>query len=117
MKLALDIFGAILAFAAIGSATAKFLKVPDVMAAMDSVGVKLHQVPQLAALEVLGGLGLIVGIWNRNLGFFAAFCLVLYFVTGFIMHFIRRHKPSDYAAALGISIIAIVTTWLEIARW
>ena len=51
MKIALDIFAALLAFAAIGSAVSKLKKVPDVMEAMAKVGVKPHQIPVLAYLK------------------------------------------------------------------
>ena len=61
MTNALNIFGALLAFAAIGSAISKLMKVPDVMAAMAKVGVKPNQIPMLAYLEIAGGLGIIVG--------------------------------------------------------
>ena len=68
MTISLIIFGALLAFAAIGSAISKLVKVPDVMAAMASVGVKPSQVPLLALLEIAGGLGVIAGIWAPGLG-------------------------------------------------
>ena len=68
MTIALNIFGALLAFAAIGSAVSKLKKVPDVMEAMAKVGVKPKQVPVLAFLEIAGGLGIIAGIWNKPLG-------------------------------------------------
>ena len=57
MTIALIIFGSLLSFAAIGSAISKLKKVPDVMAAMNKVGVKPNQVPVLALLEIAGGLG------------------------------------------------------------
>jgi hypothetical protein len=47
MTIALNIFAALLAFAAIGSAVSKLKKVPDVMEAMAKVGVKTNQIPVL----------------------------------------------------------------------
>ena len=79
MKIALDIFGALLAFAAIGSAISKLKKVPDVMAAMAKVGVNPLQIKILAILEIAGGLGIIIGIWSKPLGIISAGALVLYF--------------------------------------
>jgi len=116
MKIALDIFGALLTFAAIGSAIAKLKKVPDVMEAMAKVGVKPSQVPVLAVLEIAGGFGLIAGIWNKPLGVLASACLVLYFAGALFTHFSRKHKVADFGAALGIFIIAVVTTYLQIQR-
>jgi len=116
MKIALIIFTSLLAFASIGSAIAKLKKVPDVMASMASVGVKPNQVPVLALLEIAGGVGLIAGIWAPALGTLAAACLVLYFVGAFLTHLSKKHGPADFGAALGILIISIVTTVLQLQR-
>lgn len=116
MTIALDIFGALLAFAAIGSAISKFKKVPDVMEAMAKVGVKPNQIPVLALLEIAGGLGIIAGIWNKPLGELASACLILYFAGALFTHFSRKHKVADFGAALGIFIIACVTTFLQLKR-
>jgi uncharacterized membrane protein YphA (DoxX/SURF4 family) len=116
MTIALIIFGSLLAFAAIGSAISKLVKVPDVMAAMASVGVKPNQVPVLAILEIAGGLGVILGIWNKQLGIVSSAALVLYFVGALYSHFSRKHKVADFGAALGIFIIATVTTILQLQR-
>ena len=116
MKIALIIFGSLLAFAAIGSAIAKLKKVPDVMAAMASVGVKPNQVPVLALLEIAGGLGIVAGIWLPGLGALASACLLLYFAVAVLTHFSKKHGPADFGAALGILIISIVTTVLQLQR-
>lgn len=116
MTFALIVFGSLLAFAAIGSAISKLVKVPDVMAAMASVGVKPNQVPVLAALEIAGGVGIIAGIWLPGLGTLSAACLVLYFAGALISHMKKKHKVADFAAALGIFIIALITTYLQLQR-
>ena len=116
MTISLIIFGSLLAFAAIGSAIAKLKKVPDVMTSMASVGVKPSQVPLLAALEIAGGLGVIAGIWIPGLGTLASICLVAYFAGALISHMKKKHKVADFGAALGIFIIAIVTSYLQLQR-
>lgn len=116
MTIALIIFGSLLSFAAIGSAISKLKKVPDVMAAMDKVGVKPNQVPVLAFLEIAGGLGVILGIWIAPLGLVSSAALVLYFVGALYSHFSRKHKVVDFGAALGIFVIAVVTTVLQLQR-
>ncbi len=116
MTIALIVFGSLLAFAAIGSAISKLKKVPDVMTAMASVGVKPNQVPVLAALEIAGGLGVIAGIWLPVLGTVASTCFVLYFVGALITHASKKHGPAEFGAALGIFIIAVVTTCLQLQR-
>ncbi len=116
MKIALDIFGALLAFAAIGSAISKLKKIPDVMEAMAKVGVKPQQIPVLAFLEIAGGAGVIAGIWSKPLGLLATACLVLYFLGALYSHFSRKHKVADFGAALGIFVIACITMWLQLQR-
>ena len=116
MTIALNIFGALLAFAAIGSAVSKLKKVPDVMAAMAKVGVKPNQIPVLAYLEIAGGLGIIAGIWSKPLGVLASACLVLYFAVALSIHFSHKHKVADFGAAFGIFIIACITTALQLKR-
>ncbi len=116
MTITLNIFGALLAFAAIGSAIAKLKKVPDVMASMASVGVKSNQIPVLAYLEIAGGLGIIVGIWSKPLGVLSSACLVLYFAVALYTHLSRKHKIAEYGAALGIFVIACVATILQLNR-
>jgi hypothetical protein len=116
MTISLIIFGALLAFAAIGSAISKLIKVPDVMTAMASVGVKPSQVPLLALLEIAGGLGVIAGIWAPGLGTLASICLAAYFAGALLSHMKMKHKIADFGAALGIFVIAIVTTYLQLQR-
>lgn len=116
MKIALVIFSSLLTFAAIGSAISKLVKVPDVMQAMAKVGVKPNQIPVLAFLEIAGGLGIIVGIWNKPLGILSSACLALYFAGALYTHFSRKHKVADFGAALGIFVIACVTTFLQLQR-
>lgn len=116
MDIALIIFASLLAFAAIGSAISKLVKVPDVMAAMASVGVKPNQVPVLALLEIAGGLGLIAGIWNKTLALAATVGLVAYFAGALLSHAKMKHKVADFGAALGIFIIASITTYLQLQR-
>lgn len=116
MTIALDIFAGLLTFAAIGSAISKLLKVPDVMAAMASVGVKPNQVPVLAILEIAGGIGVIVGIWNPGLGLISSVALSLYFLGAIGSHLKAKSKIADAGAAIGIFVIAVVTVFLQLQR-
>ena len=116
MTIALDIFGALLVFAAVGSAISKLKKVPDVMAAMAKVGVKPNQIPVLAYLEIAGGIGITTGIWIKPLGVLSSVCLGLYFAGAVYTHLSRKHKVADFGAALGIFIIAGITTALQFKR-
>ena len=116
MTIALNIFGALLAFAAIGSAIAKLKKVPDVMKSMASVGVKPSQIPLLAVLEIAGGIGLILGIWNKGLGLLSTIALALYFLGAIGAHLKAKSKIADAGAAIGIFAISLLTLYFQLNR-
>ena len=56
------------------------------------------------------------GIWKPALGTLASICLVAYFAGALLSHAKKKHKVADFGAALGIFIIAIVTTYLQLKR-
>ena len=56
------IFAVVLASIALVSAMGKLRKMPQVIESMTHVGVKSNQIPLLAYLEILGALGLLIGI-------------------------------------------------------
>lgn len=116
MTTSLMILGALLAFAAIGSAAGKLAKVPSVIDSMTSVGVRAGQIPLLAVLEIAGGLGLIAGIWIPQLGTLSAACLALYFFGAVVSHLRKRHAFALFAPAFFIFLIAVAVTVLELQR-
>lgn len=116
MNIALVILGTLLVFAAIGSGFAKIMKAPAVMTSMESVGVKPNLIPILAALEIAGGAGLILGIWNRELGILSACSLALYFLGAFLSHLRKKHGVSEFGPALLLLIISIITSFLQLNR-
>jgi uncharacterized membrane protein YphA (DoxX/SURF4 family) len=116
MKITLDIFASLLAIAVTVSALGKFKKMPDVMKAMASVGVKENQISLLALLELAAGIGLVAGIWSKALGQAASIGLVLYFAGALTAHLRKKHKVADFGPALGILIVAVITTVLQLKR-
>lgn len=116
MTIALVVFATILAAAAIGSALGKISRVPSVVATMNGVGVTDTQIPVLAMLELLGALGLIVGIWIPVIGTASAVALTLYFGGAVAAH-LRSHAPAvEVAPAAALTFLALITTILEVAR-
>ena len=105
MTIALDIFGALLVFAAVGSAISKLKKVPDVMAAMAKVGVKPNQIPVLAYLEIAGAVGILIGIAYPLLAFVSAGALMLYFLGAVAAHLRIKDKFKDFAPALFLAVL------------
>lgn len=116
MTIALIVLASLLGLIAVGSAFGKLAKAPQVVESLTSVGVKPEQMPILAGLEILGGLGLIVGIWFQPIGLAAAIGLALYFLGAIAFHIKAKASFGDSIAPLVIAIIALATTWLEFKR-
>ncbi len=78
---------------------------------MNTLGVPLQWLPMLAAAELAGAIGLIIGLWVAPLGVAAALGLVLYFVGAVITH--MRAGDSEIAAAAGLGVLAALTAILR----
>jgi hypothetical protein len=77
------VFAAMVAF----SAFAKLRRDPKVVRVIhEVVGVPFQYFPHLAACELAGALGLVLGIWLPWVGLAASGGLVLYFVGAIISH-------------------------------
>jgi len=114
--MALIILAGFLALATLMSAFGKLKKIPNVMEMMAHVGVKPHQIPQLAAIEIAGALGLVIGIWIPVLGTLAAIGFILYFAGAVLGHVRKGDKGKDLMPAFFLLLIAVVTTLLQLKR-
>ena len=87
MIIALVIITVVLAAMLAGSAVKKLKKDEQVLAVIGgTVGVPERHFPVLAALELAGALGILIGLWLAPLRIAAAAGLVLYFVGAVIGH-------------------------------
>ncbi len=86
------------------------------MGIMKHVGVKDSQIPILAALEILGGLGLLIGLASKSLGRVSAILLAVYFVGAVISHLRVKDTFKVFAPAFFIFVITLVTVWLQFNR-
>ncbi|MGA7834326.1 MAG: DoxX family protein [Acidimicrobiales bacterium] len=116
MKIALDIVAGLLGLAALASAVGKLNKAPAIVESLTSVGVTPPQIPLLASLEILGVLGLVVGIWIRPLGDAASLGFALYFLGAVSSHLRVRAKLHELATPGLLLVIAILTAVLEFKR-
>jgi len=114
--MALIILAGFLALATLMSAFGKLKKIPNVMEMMAHVGVKPNQIPQLAAIEIAGALGLVVGIWIPVIGALAAIGFILYFAGAVLGHVRKGDKGKDILPALFLMVVAIATTILQLKR-
>jgi uncharacterized membrane protein YphA (DoxX/SURF4 family) len=87
------------------SAMGKIRKMPQVIESMTHVGVKANQITQLAYLEILGALGLIIGIAVPLLGLVSAVALTLYFLGAVAVHLRVKDKFKDFGPALFLAVL------------
>jgi uncharacterized membrane protein YphA (DoxX/SURF4 family) len=116
MNIALIVVATLLGLVATVSALGKLRRMPQVVETMHAVGVKDSQMPVLAILEILGALGLLIGIWIPLLGVLAAAGLTLYFLGAVAAHLRVKQPIKDFAPALALGLVALATTILELGR-
>jgi hypothetical protein len=108
MFIALAVVAVLLALAAIGSGLGKLSKHPKAIEPLEQVGVSASSAPALGALEVAGGLGVLVGLYWAPLGIAAATGLALYFVGAVITHLRAGDRAIQPAVALLVLSIGVV---------
>jgi hypothetical protein len=106
MHIALIVVSILLALVLLGSAGAKLAKSAQVVESMSTVGVPLSALPFLAAAEIAGAVGLIVGLYWWPIGVAAAIGVVLYFVGAVISH-LRADDAKNVAPAAVLGLVAI----------
>lgn len=116
MNVALIVLATLLGIAAAASALRKLRRDPRTVESMHAVGVTDRQIPLLAVLEILGAVGLLVGIWLVPVGIAAAAGLALYFLGAVVSHIRRRIPLKDTLPAIVLTIIALATLALEVSR-
>jgi hypothetical protein len=105
MSLAYDIVGALLAVMLLLSASAKLTRNQQIVDGLTGIGVPLSMFPFLAACEIAGAAGLVIGIWWTPLGIAAAIGLVLYFVGAVGAHL----RKSDFKGAPNAAVILLAS--------
>lgn len=114
MHIALIVISILLVVALIGSAGAKLAKAAPILEQMSTVGVPARALPLLAALEIAGAIGLIVGFFWWPIGVAAAVGVVLYFVGAVIAH-LRVGDIKNVAPAVVLGVVAGVELGLRLA--
>jgi hypothetical protein len=86
MFIAYAVLAVILAALLAMSARAKLAKDEKIVKGITGLGVPLSWFPFLAACELAGAVGLVIGLWWAPLGIAAAIGVILYFVGAVISH-------------------------------
>lgn len=98
----------LLAVAILGSGAATLAKVPAVVTNMKAVGWPEDRLWVLAALKILGAIGLVVGLWVAPIGIAAAIGVALYFVGAVIFHV----RAKEYALAPPVVLLVLAVASL-----
>ena len=103
------IVSVLLALAVIGSAMGKLTKQPKVVEMLTGLGVPLGWFPRLAAAELAGGVGLLVGLAVAGIGIAAAIGLIVYFIGAVATHVRAKNKQIAPPTALGVlAVVALI---------
>jgi hypothetical protein len=102
------VFAAMVAFSGLG----KIRRDPKIMQVIhEVVGVPLKYFPLLAACELAGALGLVLGIWWQAIGVAASIGLVLYFVGATVSHLrvrdVKGIGPAVFMLAVAAGALAL----------
>jgi hypothetical protein len=112
MSLAYDIVGIALGLMVLLSAYAKLTRNQQLVDGLTGLGVPLGLFPFLAACEIAGAVGLVIGIWWVPLGIAAAVGLVLYFVGAVGTHL----RKSDFKGIPSPAVILLASAAVLILR-
>lgn len=108
------IVSVLLAVLATVSAIGKLTKMEQVIESITGVGVPPERIPVLAALELAGAVGVVVGLWVAPLGIAAATGLVLYFVGAIAAH-LRVGDTKGVSGPVVPLLISVAALVLRIA--
>lgn len=101
-----------LAAMAVFSGVGKLRRDPKIVQVIhEVVGVPMKFFPLLAACEIAGGLGLVLGIWWPLLGTAAAVGLVIYFVGAVVSHLrvndMKGIGPAAFLLTVSVAALAL----------
>ena len=113
MFLTCAVITSLLSLVLLGSAAGKLTKHPKVTENLGKCEVPSNWHPRLAAAEIAGAVGMVLGLWVPALGIAAAVGVVLYFVGAVIAHV--RVSDNEVAAPIVFIVLAVVVIVLRIA--
>jgi hypothetical protein len=113
MFVACVIVTVVLAVAMLGSATAQLTRQPKILEQMSTLGVPEAWLPRLAACEIAGGVGLLLGLAVAPIGIAAAIGACGYFIGAIVVH-VRAGDSAGSAAPGILLLIALAALVLRI---
>jgi hypothetical protein len=114
--MALLILATLLGLTATFSAYGKLSMNEKAAEMLHHIGLNERQIRLLGTTEILGSLGLLLGIWIPLLGLLAALGFVVYFLGAAVAHFRAKDGIKEMAPAILLFVISLVVTVLQFAR-
>jgi hypothetical protein len=112
MFIAYAVVGSLLALALVASAYGKLSRNKQIVDGLTGIGVPLGMFPFLAACEIAGAFGLLIGLWYGPLGIAAATGVVVYFIGAVGAH-LRRSDFKGLLNALVMLVLAVAALTLR----
>ncbi|WP_370890545.1 DoxX family protein [Janibacter sp. GXQ6167] len=108
------ILSALLGLAFVAAGSAKLRTAEPVTGTLDRLEVSRPLQKTIGALEVLGGIGVIVGIWFAPLGVAAGIGLAATMAGAMVYHLRARDNMKEYSGALMLLVFAVVTVLVRL---
>lgn len=112
MEIAYLVTTILLAVMALFSGFGKLRKDPNIVKIIhETIGVPMKYFPLLAACEITGAVGLVLGIWRSPLGVAAGIGLLLYFLGAVVSHLrvgdVKGIGPAAFLLALSAGALCL----------
>lgn len=114
MEFAATVLAVVLALAMTASATGKLTKMQPVVDSLGKANVPTTMFAVLASIQLVGALGLVVGIWMTWAGVAAGIGFFLYFVLGAAAH-VRAGDAKGAGPAVFLGVLALAEAVLRAA--
>lgn len=105
----------VLAAAVFAAGGAKVAQVPAMQQAATHLGFSMQTYRGIGGVEVLAGVGLIIGLFVGWLGILTALCLVVFFGLAVAAHLRKGDGPPAFAPAAGLAVLSLIVLILRIA--
>ena len=114
MFIAYAIVALLLAAILLASSAAKLTRKEQIVTGLTSIAVPLEWFPRLASLEIVGAIGLVVGLFVPAVGVAAAIGIILYFIGAVRFHVVA-HDTKGLPPPVGIGLAGVAALVLRLA--
>lgn len=115
MTITTIILSALLMLAFVGAGVGKLRRAEPVTGTLENLGVTPSLQRTVGALEVLGAIGVLVGLWFQPLGLAAAIGLVLMMIGALVFHVRARDTFKGSSGALVLLVLGALVVGFQAA--